>query len=52
MENHGGMISTGKIPNSTPELSGNSTSSHLLAKQENVAKEIMNSAYRITLSYS
>jgi hypothetical protein len=30
MESHGGMISTGE----TPELSGNSTSSHLVESQE------------------
>jgi hypothetical protein len=42
-ENHGGIISMGKLIH-PPELSGNPTSSHLVAKQEELAKEIMNLA--------
>jgi hypothetical protein len=36
--NHGGMISTGGILIRPPELSGNPTSSNLVAKQEDLAK--------------
>jgi hypothetical protein len=36
MENHGEMIST--------DLSGNPTSSHLVAKEEELVKEMMNVA--------
>jgi hypothetical protein len=45
MENHGGMTSTGNVLIRPPELSGNPTSSHLVAKQEELAKE-MNLALR------
>jgi hypothetical protein len=38
MENLGGMILTGGT-HSSPELSGNPTSSYLVAKQEELAKE-------------
>jgi hypothetical protein len=38
MENHGGMISTAKtLLIHTPELSDNHTSSHPVAKQEELA---------------
>jgi hypothetical protein len=46
MENHGGMISTGETPDSSTRLSGKPTSSHLVAKQEELAKKIMNLALR------
>jgi hypothetical protein len=42
MENHSGMISTGETPDRPPELSGYPTSSHLVEKKEELAKEIMN----------
>jgi hypothetical protein len=45
MENHGGMISTGELTG-PPELSGKPTSSHLVERQEELAKEIMNFAFR------
>jgi hypothetical protein len=38
MENHGGIISTGELRIPTPELSGNPTSSRLLAKQEELGE--------------
>jgi hypothetical protein len=42
MENHGGMISTGKnSPIHPPEFSSNPTSSHTVAKQEELVKEMM-----------
>jgi hypothetical protein len=44
MENHGGMILTGKFLICTPKLPGNQTSSHLVEKQEGLAKEMMNFA--------
>jgi hypothetical protein len=50
MENHGRMTSTGKLLIRPPQLSSNPTSSHLVEKQEKVAKEIMNLAYEVFLS--
>jgi hypothetical protein len=38
------MISTGKLLTRPPELSGNPTSSHIEAKQEELEKEMMNFA--------
>jgi hypothetical protein len=35
MENHGGMMSTGKFLIRPPELSGNATSSHQVASRRN-----------------
>jgi len=54
MESHGGMIlSRGNFLIYLPELSGIFyQQSHLVAKQENMAKEMMNFAYEISLSYS
>jgi hypothetical protein len=46
MENHGGMILTGKLLTCLPQLSVNPASSHLVAKQEELAKEMMNLALR------
>jgi hypothetical protein len=43
MENHGGMI--------LRELSGKPTSSHLVTKEEELAKEVINFASRNTLPY-
>jgi hypothetical protein len=43
MENHGGIISTGKTDR-PPNLCGNPTSSHLVAKKEELAKEIIDFA--------
>jgi hypothetical protein len=37
-------INRGKLLNHPPEPSGNPTSSHLLAKQEELVKEMMNFA--------
>jgi hypothetical protein len=44
-------IGRGKLLIRSPELSGNPTSSHLVAKQEELAKEMMNLAYETSLSY-
>jgi hypothetical protein len=41
MENHGGMTSAGVTSYSSTELSGNPTSSHLLATQQEVAMEMI-----------
>jgi hypothetical protein len=38
MENHSGMISTGKLLIRPPELSSNPTRSHLVAKQEGIGE--------------
>jgi hypothetical protein len=46
MENHGGMISTGETPDSSTRFSVKPTSSHLVAKQEELAKKIMNLVLR------
>jgi hypothetical protein len=48
MENHRGMISTGENLwfDNQRDLSGETTSSHLVAKQRNWAKEIINLALR------
>jgi len=47
MENHGGMISTGETPDSsTRALWKSYQQSHLVAKQEELAKEMMNLALR------
>jgi hypothetical protein len=48
MENHGGKISTGDILIRLPELSGNPTSSYLVAKQEELEKEMIYLAYEIS----
>jgi hypothetical protein len=45
MENRGGMMSTGETPDSSTKPTGNATSSHLVEKQEELAKE-MNFALR------
>jgi hypothetical protein len=45
IENHDGTISTRKIL-FRPQLSVKPTSSHMLAKQEQLAKEVMNLAVR------
>jgi hypothetical protein len=47
MENFGGMIPMGKFLIHPPELSGSPTSSHLVAEQEKLAKEIINVLYKI-----
>jgi hypothetical protein len=44
MENHGGITDREKLLIRPPELSGNSTGSHLVEKQEELAKDMMNSA--------
>jgi hypothetical protein len=44
-------INRGKLLICPPGLSGNPTSSHSVAKQEELMKEIMNLAYEIFLSY-
>jgi hypothetical protein len=44
MENHGGMILAGENIICLPELCGNPASSHLVAKQEELVKEVMNLA--------
>jgi hypothetical protein len=41
MENHGGIILTGKLLIRPPELSDIPTSSHFVARQEELAKEMM-----------
>jgi len=46
MENHGGMIHSGNLLIHPPDLFGNPTSSHLIAKQEEQAKEMMNFAFQ------
>jgi hypothetical protein len=52
MENHGGMISIGEIPDSsTRALWEFYQNSHLVTKQEETAKE-MNFAYEISVSYT
>jgi hypothetical protein len=43
---HGGMISTGKLLIRLPELFGKPINSHLVANQEELAKEFMNFALR------
>jgi hypothetical protein len=53
MESHVGIIiDGGLLLISPPELSGNSTSSHIVAKQEDMAKKMLNFAYEISISYS
>jgi hypothetical protein len=47
MENHGGMISTGEDSWFVHQSSGNPTSSWLVAKEEELAKEILDFAVRI-----
>jgi hypothetical protein len=47
MENHSGMILTGENSIHPPELSGNPTNSHLVAKQEELEKKMMNFALQI-----
>jgi hypothetical protein len=42
----------GKHPIHQPEFSGNPTSSHLIAEQDEKAKEIMNFAFEVSLLYS
>jgi hypothetical protein len=50
VEYHGGVISTGeKLLILAPELSGIPTSSHLVAKKEDLAKEILNLAFEVSL---
>jgi hypothetical protein len=52
-ENNSGMISKGnKLLNRPAELSGNSTCSLPVAKQEDMEKKILNFPYEISLSYS
>jgi hypothetical protein len=45
-KDHGGMISTGKLVIRLPELFGNPINSHLVANQEELAKELMNFTLR------
>jgi hypothetical protein len=49
MEIHAGMISVGKLLICPPELSGNPTSSYLVAKQEELVKEMMSLALQSIL---
>jgi hypothetical protein len=51
MENHGGMISTGETPDSSTQSSDNPSSNHIVAKQDEVAKEMINLVYEIFISY-
>jgi hypothetical protein len=44
IENHGGMISKVKFLIHPPEISGNPTSNHLVAKQKKLAKEMIHLA--------
>jgi hypothetical protein len=52
MENHGEFISIGKHLIRPPELSGNDTGSHIVATQEERAKEMKNLTHKILLSHS
>jgi hypothetical protein len=49
VESHGGMINRRKLLIHPPELSGNPTNSHLVANERNLAKEMMNLAFEISL---
>jgi hypothetical protein len=51
MENHGGVTNRGNFLICPPELSGSTTSSDLVVMQEEMVKEIMNSAYKVSLSH-
>jgi hypothetical protein len=46
------MISKGKLFICPPELSGNPTSGHQVAKQEELAKEMINLPYELFILYS
>jgi hypothetical protein len=48
-ENRGGIISIAQILIRPPELSGNPTRSHLIAKQEELAIVIINLTYEASL---
>jgi hypothetical protein len=52
IENRGGMISTRENSRFVHQSSGNPTRSHLLAKQEELAKEMMNVALRIIIVHT
>jgi hypothetical protein len=49
MENHGGIISTEEFLIRPPELSGNPTSSNLVAKKKELAKEMINLSFEVSL---
>jgi hypothetical protein len=42
MEKHGGMTLTGENSSFVPQISGNPVNSHLVTKQDEVAKDMMN----------
>jgi hypothetical protein len=52
MQNYGGMILTGQLLIRTSKLYENPTSRQLVAKEEKLAKEIMNLILRSTFSHT